>query len=238
MSQIHQTRFSNAAWADAKHQITIGGIGGIGSNLVNPLISVGHELLIYEHDHVDGENCGTQGYDIEDVGLKKFDALQNRLNRKYKKENVLIIEGGFFEPSSLVTNICIACFDNMLARKEMFHAWVNLMKSYTPDNPAPKHSIFIDGRMTAEYYEIFFITNEIDAQKYITEHMFPDKEAVKLTCTYKSTLHTGQGISHKINQGLCNHLANSKTEFPAFIVPFHLTFHGKTFTEEIEYSSV
>ena len=57
MSQIHQTRFSNATWADAKHQITIGGIGGIGSNLVNPLISVGHELLIYEHDHVDGENC-------------------------------------------------------------------------------------------------------------------------------------------------------------------------------------
>lgn len=227
-------RYSKAPWMSLKTQVTIGGIGGIGSNVATVLSAFNTELLIYEFDTVDIENCGPQNYDQRHIGKTKIDAFRERMEEKIGESNVTITDAGKMNTDSMVTPICIACFDSMDARNKMFKAWNKLMgQYYKQDGKIPDEAIFIDGRMTAELYEVFTIRTPQQAKVYNKDFMFSDSEVADLNCSYKSTPHCSMGITNRIIQCYVNHLSNVSMGIDARLIPFHIRFDGLMFKEDI-----
>lgn len=136
-----KTRFKDALWFNKPAEITIGGVGGIGSNL-SPLLSrIGHKLYIYEFDEVEEENIAGQLFLMSQIGMQKVDAVIDFCVDYSNEPKDNFIALGRLEDDSLVTNICFSCFDNMSARELMFDAWLLQCEK------EPKElSLFIDGR--------------------------------------------------------------------------------------------
>lgn len=68
-------RFSNAPWAK-KRAVTLGGAGGIGSNVAYNLIKLGYDIYLFEYDVVEAHNIGRTN-NTKNIGkrlhsLKKF----------------------------------------------------------------------------------------------------------------------------------------------------------------------
>ena len=223
--KLRRSRFSEAGWlTDKKHAITIGGLGGIGSwvaflisRSIHPL-----KLLLYDMDTVSGVNLGGQFYSDLDVDSTKTDACCKKIYEYSSMYDIMTFEK--FIVSSLVTDICISAFDNMQARKDMFSTWKQRVSNRDVD------SIFIDGRLLAEYYQVYFVTpNRIEEYE---KTLFSDDEVEKENCAFKQTTHFATMIASKMVQGLTNWMVNVNTKSNIREVPFSITEVGPLFHVE------
>lgn len=219
IEQVHR-RFSDAPWFKKYDQyITIGGIGSIGSWTSLFLARAGFpKMVIFEDDHVDEINLAGQLYKNNDVGRSKIDSIRTIL---YEFSSSTIQVMGRYESNSLSTEIMIASFDNMIARKSMFTNW----------RKNPKRLLFIDGRLTAEQFEIFFITP--DREEAYLAHLYEESEVEDLPCSFKYTSHFSALIAGNIVKGLTNFITNLEAKDEIRDVPFHYSEFGALFTSEI-----
>jgi hypothetical protein len=125
----------------------------------------------------------------------------------------------------LVTNeqmpITIMGFDNMEARKLIFNNW--------KANSA--REILIDGRLRANYYEIFVVRKGSESR--YEETLFSDSEVTPAPCTFKQTAYFGMLIGAKITQVLVNYLSNKYYGEEVNVIPFKITESGDLFYTEI-----
>jgi molybdopterin/thiamine biosynthesis adenylyltransferase len=194
-------RFKGASWFErmTKEQVLIGGAGGIGSWLALLLTRCGTSVYIYDFDKVELHNIGGQLYSKSDVGLYKVDAL-NKIIRSLVTDSTYI-EGDTnkYDEKSLVSDLCVAAFDNMAARKIMFDKWSTIYK----DN---NEALFIDGRLTASEMKIFCVTpDRIERYK---ETLFDDSEVEDAPCTFKQTSFGAAMIASHIVGFITNHISN------------------------------
>lgn len=190
------TRFGNAPWAGNHKQIVIGGAGGIGSWLSLALARAGHTLFVYDMDIYEQSNMG--GQFCTEQGLGKLKTVElSRLVNDFTGEQISTF--GKFDESSFVAPITIAAFDNMEARRLMFDKW----------KEQENREIFIDGRMTAEYFEVIAIQR--GQEERYESVWFPSSEANPLPCSFKSTTHNAMGITYVINGVLNNFLSNDES---------------------------
>lgn len=208
-----KARFREASWfkkADnLETPIIIGGAGGIGSWLVLLLtraINSEVPVYVYDFDRVEEVNIAGQLYGLGDINNYKVDALESIIKRSTGNENI-VTQKTRYDKTSLSSPIMFSAFDNMQARKDMFENW----KKEAAKNP---DSIFIDGRLLAEQFQVFFVTPEkiADYEKYL----FNDADIPDENCSYKQTSHFAASIAAKMVNGFTNWLVKDEAEVPFY----------------------
>ena len=177
-------RYKSAIWADYKLPITIVGLGGVGKGVAVNLALNGHDLEVYDGDTVEMHNCIPQGYYPTQIGMKKTAALQQELDF-YPTE---VYYNGFYWDRGYLRDNIIACPDKMDVRVKMFDLWYD---KYHDNN-----NFFIDIRMLAEYFEIYFITsdNRHELEKEYRAKGLSDEEPAPVNCTDAEALVVGLAL--------------------------------------------
>lgn len=205
-------RFKDADWFGTNQEILLVGLGGIGKGTAEQLCLLGHNLYIYETDAVEEHNCIPQGYYKDQVGLTKIKAFSDNIQRYGLSLPEFMI--GNYDESSMAAPIMISCVDNMKCRFDMFNNW----------KKQEDRQLFIDGRMLAEYFEVFTVTP--DNQDLYEEYLFSDADVPTMNCTYQQTRFCASGIQLVILQQFNNWLSNKSYEIDARSLPFKIVYNG------------
>ena len=226
MIDVKKSRFRDASWFEKVDNFTIpiviGGVGGIGSWLtmfLSRILSDTSYLILYDHDKVEEVNIAGQLYRTKDVGKMKVEAMKE-IMRDFSGYEKIMFQPEKFDSESIKSPIMFSAFDNMKARKDMFNSWKNESQGYAKD------SIFIDGRLLAEQFQVYYVTPET-AGLYETDALFDDSEVDDVSCSYKQTTHFAAMISGKMVQGCTNWLAGDE-------LPFRYEEIGNLFLSEIK----
>ena len=205
-------RFSGLSWATEvqEKEITIIGLGGIGSNVALPLARLNpKKLFLIDPDVVEEVNLAGQAFFNNHVGMNKVDAVAEVLYSwaGYKKIvaiPTLLTEGTDFG------EITITGFDNMNARKIAF---TNFM-----DSPAAK--LLVDARMSVDTIQIFTLLKEdtefLDI--YRDKWLFSDAVAQTAPCSMKQTSYTGSILGGLVVNIIINYISSSFKAFPKQIM--------------------
>lgn len=207
-NNVRKNRFKGANWFNKAQEtsIIIGGAGGIGSHLIFSLSRIGYELYVYDFDTVEEVNLGGQLYGPDQLNKNKVIAIK-RVCKNLGCDINKITSFHKFDENSMVTNICIAGFDNMRARRLMFDKWYRHAESINW-----KDVLFIDGRLLAEIGVVISINSKEKADYYLKNDMFDDSKVEQPACTLKSTTYSAQIISGLITANLNNFICNTQEE--------------------------
>jgi len=211
------SNFKTAPWyiKSKEETILLTGVGGIGSNTIMALgKTIPAKYFIIDDDIVETHNIGTQAFRESQIGQTKVQACCDNIDYK----NIIGIK-------KLVKNeynpITIMGFDNMKARKLIFDNW----------KEKEDREILIDGRLRANFYEVFVVTKGRE-RKY-EKTLFDDNEVDTMPCTYKQTAYFGMLIGARITHVLCNYLINKYSEEPYCVVPFKIEELGDMFFNKL-----
>lgn len=205
-------RFSGLSWATEvqEKEITIIGLGGIGSNVALPLARLNpKKIFLIDPDVVEEVNLAGQAFFNNHVGMKKVDAVAEVLYswagyKKIAAIPTLLTEGTDFG------EITITGFDNMNARKIAF---TNFM-----DSPAAK--LLVDARMSVDTIQIFTLLKEdtefLDI--YRDKWLFSDAMAQTAPCSMKQTSYTGSILGGLVVNIIINYISSSFKAFPKQIM--------------------
>lgn len=215
MANDRHSRFKGASWYKYPQDIIIGGAGGIGSWLSLFLARQGHSLHVYDFDTVEEHNIGGQFYGPDNIGHPKATMLADNL-RSLGAGSISSYPSRYTKEEGMTSNVMIACFDNMEARKAMFEKWYGeslVAGGFKEDDQAQGFvpPIFIDGRLNAETAEIFCVTDKRSAEKWLAD-WFPDSKVEDAPCTYKATTHCAAVLAGMMVACLNNHTANTMEE--------------------------
>lgn len=218
-----EDRFKDANWFGVEMSVIIGGAGGISSWVSLLLSRLQYRIFIVDFDNVEVHNIGTQFFTI-DQGRRlqpKVDALRrNCMDFGADGTKVIGMNNRFGKDFNPAGRVMISGFDNMEARKFFFNTW----KEYVLNNPDPKEvNMFIDGRMSAETGQIFFVKSKKDIELYETT-LFDDSEVEDGPCSFKATPHNGPFIASIITSGLVNQVFNKQTGIDMREIPFMIDF--------------
>ena len=226
MIDVKKSRFRDASWFEKLDKyvipIIIGGAGGIGSWLalfLSRMLPPTSYIILYDFDKVEEVNMAGQLFRIQDIGLPKVHAIQN-IVLDFSGYGKLTTMNERYDKESLKSPVMFSAFDNMVARKDMFENWLEEAHEY-PD------SIFIDGRLNAEQFQVFYVTLE-NALKYKNTHLFDDSEVEDVNCSYKQTTHFAAAIAAKMVQGFTAFLDDT------YELPFKYEEIGPLFFNETE----
>lgn len=234
--EVRYSRFSKAPWFKEKSEETaiIGGAGGIGSWVSVFLSRIGHKLIIYDMDEVDETNMAGQCYMESNIGMKKVDAVKEVCN--HFSSNEIETNDNPYDEKSMASYLIISCFDNMKARKIMFERCLDAARYYYKKEMTEQFNkcLFVDGRMTAEQGQIYFVKpNKESIDKY-RETLFEDGEVEDLPCSFKATSHNGAMIASQMVSGINNHFSNVYAGFEYRSVPSSITYMLETFLYNVE----
>ena len=218
--QHYDDRFKDAPWYEksSKETVLLVGAGGIGGNALYCLAkTIPATYYVIDHDIVSAANVGCQFFNRNQVGQYKVGALQDTLNQ----QSSAVINPLTRRYSSETTNITIVAVDNMATRKQVFEAWKRV----------EGREILIEGRLRANYYEIYVVTPGKEEEYEKT--LFDDSEVDEGPCTFKQTAYFGMLIGARITQVLVNYLTNKYSADPVCVVPFKITEMGEPFLIEV-----
>lgn len=218
--EVKYSRFKGAGWFPwlLNRDVILGGAGGISSWVSILLSRLGCNIYIYDFDKFEEHNMGGQLVGAGDIGYEKTDVaikLASAFSNHYDIEAM-----GKYTEESETCPIMMCGFDNMKARTIMFNNW----KTFLTENPeSKKESIFIDGRLIADQYQIFCIlgTKEDHIKRYEEDFLFSDSEVEAVDCTFKQTSHGAAGIASKMIGFLTNHALNNVLDSEVAIIPFN-----------------
>lgn len=217
-------RYSGAPWfevaSNIRHQdVTIVGVGGIGSNLAYSLSRIGiPRITIYDNDKVELLNLAGQFYDRTHVGLYKVHALHNILANMspscYIQEYIR-----HFLPNTSASRYMFTGLDNMEARKFCFQSW---KAGYASD----KNAIFIDGRLSFDTIQIFAIPGRCPnlIKIYEDKYLFNDDQAEETICSMKQTTFMASMIGAMMTNIFINFLINTTNPIIEASVPFKTVY--------------
>jgi len=205
-------RFSGLSWATEvqEKEITIIGLGGIGSNVALPLARLNpKKLFLIDPDVVEEVNLAGQAFFNNHVGMKKVDAVAEVLYSWAGYKKIVAMP-------TLLTNgtdfgeITITGFDNMNARKIAFTNFMN--------SPAAK--LLVDARMSVDTIQIFTLLKEdtefLDI--YRDKWLFSDAAAQTAPCSMKQTSYTGSILGGLVVNIIINYISSSFKAFPKQIM--------------------
>lgn len=223
------SRFSSAEWFDKVQNLNVrlAGIGGIGSYVGFFLSRLGVlRLFLYDDDKVEPTNMSGQLYNSDDVGRYKTAALKDMITSYSKYYNCVSFPTKYTDTCK-TSDVMICGFDNMEARKVFYNSW----KKHVMNKPEElrKSCLFIDGRLTAEEYQVLCITgdDEYSMNLYETEYLFNDSEAESTICSYKQTSHIASMCASMMVNLLVNFAFNLTNPTVERIIPFFTSYNGE-----------
>jgi hypothetical protein len=201
--------------------VTIGGVGGIGSWLSFFLGRIGVPMYLYAMDRVDYTNMGGQLFHIGQIGMGKESAVIENI-RDFSGGDLKIIPFGRFEPGYELTPITFSCFDNMKSRSEMVDSWYD---QHGSKNRIGTPTIFIDGRMSVESFQIIAVTPD-RYEEYKEKYIFPDADVADPVCSMKATSHIGAQIGSQMTQVFTNLITNHNLNLDLRDIPFFQAYEA------------
>lgn len=217
----HRIRFSDADWYNTDFDVTVGGAGSIGSWLLLFLSRIGYSIYLYEMDIVDETNMGGQFYSKDDFGKTKQESIRAAIAKYALHQDIESM--GEYKPGSMVSNIVFSCFDNMEARKNMFEQWKE-------SHDSEDISVFVDGRLTAESFQMYIVTPErIEAYE---KTLFDDGDIEDLPCSYKSTSHIAAMLASQMTNAMTNAVSNYIAGFDIRDLPFETRYEASMYLYE------
>ena len=232
----HTSRFSGASWFEAiqKKTIILAGLGGIGSYVCFLLARVQPtSIFIYDDDIVEAANMSGQLYGRSDVGDYKANAIASMVGNYANYDSIFAITERFTSECE-ATDIMICGFDNMEARKTFFRKWCTHVNTKSLEDK--KKCLFIDGRLSAEYLQVFCLTGDDyeSINKYSNDALFSDEEADETVCSYKQTSYMANMIGSLIVNVFTNFVANEVAGAPIRELPYLTTYDGNSMQLKIE----
>lgn len=224
------SRFSSAIWYEniQKKAVILAGVGGIGSYVGFLLARMKPTaMFIYDDDIVETVNMSGQLYGQSDLGRPKVSALAEMIRNYAGYSSVFAISERFTDESE-ASDIMICGFDNMAARRLFFNKWVNHVQSKPEEER--KDCLFIDGRLTAEEFQVLCIRgdDEYNINRYNNEFLFSDAEADETICSYKQTTFCANMIASYMVNLFVNFCANQCEPLIDRDLPFLITYNAET----------
>lgn len=222
-------RFSDAEWFNKVQEkvIVLAGVGGIGSNMAVILAKLNPSAIyIFDDDLVESFNLAGQFYSNEDIGKPKVEALAASVNKYTNYSSIFALNRRFMPGEEVVADIMICGFDNMRARKDFFAAWKSHVMALSEERR--KDCLFIDGRLTADEFQIFCITgvDNFYMDNYVNNYLFNDYEAQRETCSYKQTGFLADMIGAFMVNLVVNFCANQVNPRRNMTLPFMTSYRS------------
>lgn len=222
-------RFSDAEWFNKVQEkvIVLAGVGGIGSNMAVILAKLNPSAIyIFDDDRVESFNLAGQFYSNEDIGKPKVEALAASVNKYTNYSSIFALNRKFMPGEEVIADIMICGFDNMRARKNFFAAWKNHVMALSEERR--KDCLFIDGRLTADEFQIFCITgtDSFYMDDYVNNYLFNDYEAQRETCSYKQTGFLADMIGAFMVNLVVNFCANQVNPKRNMTLPFMTSYRS------------
>lgn len=222
-------RFSDAEWFNKVQEkvIVLAGVGGIGSNMAVILAKLNPSAIyIFDDDFVESFNLAGQFYSNEDIGKPKVEALAASVNKYTNYSSIFALNRRFIPGEEVVADIMICGFDNMRARKDFFAAWKSHVMALSEERR--KDCLFIDGRLTADEFQIFCITgtDNFYMDDYVNNYLFNDYEAQRETCSYKQTGFLADMIGAFMVNLVVNFCANQVNPRRNMTLPFMTSYRS------------
>lgn len=222
-------RFSDAEWFNKVQEkvIVLAGVGGIGSNMAVILAKLNPSAIyIFDHDTVDASNLAGQFYSNEDIGKPKVEALAASITKYTNYSAIFALNRRFALGEDVVADIMVCGFDNMRARRDYFTAWKSHVETLSEEGK--KNCLFIDGRLTADEFQIFCMTGTDDfyMEDYRKNYLFYDHEAQRETCSYKQTGFLADMIGAFMVNLIVNFCANQVNPNRNMTLPFMTSYRS------------
>lgn len=159
----------------AQCHCTVIGVGAIGRQVALQLAAMGApHLQLIDPDTVDVVNLANQGFEENQLGSHKVDAVDTTCRRLNSDVNI-VPHVGKFSLRTEVGNCVFCCVDSITTRQFIF-------KNTHAD-------FFTDGRMSAEVIRILTVTTDL-ARAYYPTTIFAENRAHGDSCTAKGTIYT------------------------------------------------
>ena len=223
------SRFSSAEWfRTVQEQVVIlAGVGGIGSNMAIILAKLNPKAMyLFDGDIVETANLSGQFYSAEDVGKYKVDAIAESIVKYTNYSSVFACPRYYEQGEEIVGGVMICGFDTMRARRKYYNAW----KRYVASQPEEKQKdcLFIDGRLTADQFQILCMTGDdtFYMQEYEQKWLFYDSEAERTPCSFKQTGYLADMIGAYMVNLLVNFCANLSNPVRQMPLPFLTSYNA------------
>lgn len=223
------SRFNSAIWFDKtrKQDVTIAGLGGIGSYVVFMLSRLDvNTMTLYDPDKVERVNLSGQLYNSNQIGDYKVDAAANMI-ANYSNYYSFVAKHEKLDENSMISKVTICGFDNMKARKDAFRNWTNFVARLPEEERG--ECLFIDGRLAAEELQVFCIKgDDTDGERRYEPYLFLDSQAAPTVCSYKQTTFMANMIGSIIVNLFINFVANQCNPLIDRDLPFYTEYNAET----------
>lgn len=223
------SRFNSAIWFDKtrKQDVTIAGLGGIGSYVVFMLSRLYvNTMTLYDPDKVERVNLSGQLYNSNQIGDYKVDAAANMI-ANYSNYYSFVAKHKKLDENSMISKVTICGFDNMKARKDAFRNWTNFVARLPEEERG--ECLFIDGRLAAEELQVFCIKgDDTDGERRYEPYLFSDSQAAPTVCSYKQTTFMANMIGSIIVNLFINFVANQCNPLIDRDLPFYTEYNAET----------
>lgn len=223
------SRFNSAIWFDKtrKQDVTIAGLGGIGSYVVFMLSRLDvNTMTLYDPDKVERVNLSGQLYNSNQIGYYKVDAAANMI-ANYSNYYSFVAKHEKLDENSMISKVTICGFDNMKARKDAFRNWTNFVARLPEEERG--ECLFIDGRLAAEELQVFCIKgDDTDGERRYEPYLFSDSQAAPTVCSYKQTTFMANMIGSIIVNLFINFVANQCNPLIDRDLPFYTEYNAET----------
>lgn len=223
------SRFNSAIWFDKtrKQDVTIAGLGGIGSYVVFMLSRLDvNTMTLYDPDKVERVNLSGQLYNSNQIGDYKVDAAANMI-ANYSNYYSFVTKHEKLDENSMISKVTICGFDNMKARKDAFRNWTNFVARLPEEERG--ECLFIDGRLAAEELQVFCIKgDDTDGERRYEPYLFSDSQAAPTVCSYKQTTFMANMIGSIIVNLFINFVANQCNPLIDRDLPFYTEYNAET----------
>ena len=223
------SRFNSAIWFDKtrKQDVTIAGLGGIGSYVVFMLSRLDvNTMTLYDPDIVERVNLSGQLYNSNQIGDYKVDAAANMI-ANYSNYYSFVAKHEKLDENSMISKVTICGFDNMKARKDAFRNWTNFVARLPEEERG--ECLFIDGRLAAEELQVFCIKgDDTDGERRYEPYLFSDSQAAPTVCSYKQTTFMANMIGSIIVNLFINFVVNQCNPLIDRDLPFYTEYNAET----------
>lgn len=223
------SRFNSAIWFDKtrKQDVTIAGLGGIGSYVVFMLSRLDvNTMTLYDPDKVERVNLSGQLYNSNQIGNYKVDAAASMI-ANYSNYYSFLAKHEKLDENSMISKVTICGFDNMKARKDAFRNWTNFVARLPEEERG--ECLFIDGRLAAEELQVFCIKgDDTDGERRYEPYLFSDSQAAPTVCSYKQTTFMANMIGSIIVNLFINFVANQCNPLIDRDLPFYTEYNAET----------
>lgn len=182
------------------NEITVIGLGGIGSTVVTLLSIMGFDKIIgWDDDTIEEHNLSSTTYPHGFLSAPKVEAAAHQAKHYSGDQTYFECYNERWNADKGITSRVITCLDSMDTRMEVYECWRDLKGE----------GFLIDLRMSALSLEMVTITHrpggfgELDDQIY-EKHWVPDSQIEPAPCTMKHTIFAssiigGLGVNQAFN---------------------------------------